>query len=678
MAVAQSEPVALPDAAIQARRAAELREGILPSLGAREVTFDRETIEALPGGANRPLNQLLLQTPGVVQDSFGDIHIRGEHRNLQYRLNGVAIPESLQGFGQVFDSRSLRSVGLLTGALPAQYGFRTNAVIELETRSGALEPGGTIGVYGGSFGTIQPYASLAGVAAGWDLFATGSWLQSDRGIENGTRDRTVPNNETEQLRGLAYAARQLDATTRLSLIAGSSVNRFQIPAVAGVPQSFTAFGIDAADSGALRSRQWERTYYGVAALTKSFGDLDVQVAPFVRYSSIHYTPDTVRDLVFSGVAADVLRRTFAGGVQADAAWRAAPRHTIRFGTQLTGERVQGVSNSFVLPLDGDGNAIDDPFRLGDRNARTGALYGFYVQDEWRVADRLTINFGARVDQMVQYVTAGQVSPRVNVVYRPTETTTLHAGYARTFTPPQFELIASPTLERFVGTTAAPQSLVNDAVRPERAHRFDVGVSQAIGPNLTIGVDAYYKDVRDLLDYGQFGNALIFTPFNYRRGRIYGVEFASRWQTERFLAFGNLAVSRGVGQDIRSGQFNIESDELEYARRKEVRVDHDQLLTGSAGAVWRAWQGGRLSASTLYGSGLRSGFANTEKVAPYATVNLGVQQDLVLPDGGVWTARFDILNALDARYALRDGTGIGVGAPQFGARIGFFGGLSRSF
>ena len=237
----------LPELVVQARRAEAARQGILARFGAREYQVERGTIEALPGGANQPLNQVLLQTPGVVQDSFGDIHVRGEHRNLQYRINGVQLPEGLQGFGQVFDSRSLRSVSVLTGALPAQFGFRTNAVISLETRTGALDPGGSVGLYGGSFGTLQPHASYAGVVGGWDLFATGTFLRSDRGVENPTPARTVPNNETEQLRGLLYAARQLDATTRLSVVAGTALNRFEIPAPGGVR---SAFG----DDGSSRAR----------------------------------------------------------------------------------------------------------------------------------------------------------------------------------------------------------------------------------------------------------------------------------------------------------------------------------------------------------------------------------------------------------------------------------------
>ena len=174
----------LPEVVVRARRAEAARQGILARFGAREYQVDRSTIDALPGGANQPLNQILLQTPGVAQDSFGEIRVRGEHRNLQYRLNGVALPESLSGFGQVFDARSLRSVSVLTGALPAQFGFRTNAVVNIETRTGALDPGGSAGVYGGSFGTVQPHLSWAGVVGGWDVFGTGTFLRSDRGIEN--------------------------------------------------------------------------------------------------------------------------------------------------------------------------------------------------------------------------------------------------------------------------------------------------------------------------------------------------------------------------------------------------------------------------------------------------------------------------------------------------------------
>jgi hypothetical protein len=132
----------VPDTVVQARRLDEARGVISPTLGATVSTLDRNAIEGLPQGVEAPINQLLLTFPGVVQDSFGEIHIRGEHRNLQYRINGVTIPEGIQGFGAYLDARGLRSLSLITGALPAQFGYRTGGVVDVNLLSGASNPGG--------------------------------------------------------------------------------------------------------------------------------------------------------------------------------------------------------------------------------------------------------------------------------------------------------------------------------------------------------------------------------------------------------------------------------------------------------------------------------------------------------------------------------------------------------
>jgi outer membrane receptor protein involved in Fe transport len=51
---------------------------------------------------------------------------------------------------------------------------------------------------------------------------------------------------------------------------------------------------------------------------------------------------------------------------------------------------------------------------------------------------------------------------------------------------------------------------------------------------------------------------------------------------------------------------------------------------------------------------------------------------VLPYTGALDVRFDIINLFDEDYEIRDGTGVGVGAPQFGPRRGFFGGITKTF
>jgi outer membrane receptor protein involved in Fe transport len=104
----------------------------------------------------------------------------------------------------------------------------------------------------------------------------------------------------------------------------------------------------------------------------------------------------------------------------------------------------------------------------------------------------------------------------------------------------------------------------------------------------------------------------------------------------------------------------------------------QRMMGSAGASY-LWDKTLFTANLIYGSGLRSGFANVDHTTPYASVNLGASCELqAAPGDKPITMRFDIVNVFDQIYELRDGTGIGVFAPQFGPRRGYFAGISKKF
>src|SRR6266567_5617593 len=160
------------------------RNQIQPSLGASLYEFRRSTIENQPQGDNQPFNQLLLQAPGVAQDSFGQLHVRGEHANLQYRLNGVQLPEGINVFGQALETRLANSVSLITGALPAQYGLRTAGIVDIQTKTGTLAPGGSLTMYGGSQSWFQPSVEFGGRVGQIDYYVTGEYLQNALGIEN--------------------------------------------------------------------------------------------------------------------------------------------------------------------------------------------------------------------------------------------------------------------------------------------------------------------------------------------------------------------------------------------------------------------------------------------------------------------------------------------------------------
>jgi outer membrane receptor protein involved in Fe transport len=310
----------------------------------------------------------------------------------------------------------------------------------------------------------------------------------------------------------------------------------------------------------------------------------------------------------------------------------------------------------------------------------------YLQDEWRILPRLTLNYGLRFDRVNAFVEEGQTSPRANLVWAATDTTTVHAGYSRYFAPPPFELVGGETIAKFENTTAAPEVTQDDPVKSERSNYYDLGIEQKLPHDVSVGFDSYYKEATNLIDEGQFGAPIILTPFNYAHGQVYGFEFTGTYGGRGpFQAYANFAVQRAIGKDIVSSQFNFSADDLAYIATHYIHLDHEQQYTGSAGASY-LWRGTRVSADILLGSGLRasevlpdgSTIPNGAHLPYYRQVNLGVVHDFERQGLTGLTARADVINLFDQKYQIRNGTGVGVGAPQYGPRRGFFVGFTQAF
>ncbi|MBB2931468.1 TonB-dependent receptor [Paraburkholderia silvatlantica] len=667
------------DVTVNAQRLDRARNGLLPEVGASVYRITQADIDASPQGANTPLNQVLLQAPGVANDSYGQLHVRGDHADLQYRLNGILIPEPISGFGQSLDARIIDQLNLVTGALPAQYGYRTAGIVDIRTKTGDTGNGGTIDVYGGSHQTIQTSADVFGSSGPFSYYFSGSLGQNNLGIEAPTSDGSPLHDHTRQGNGFGYMSYLLNPLTRVSVMFGTASNQFQIPNTPGLTPVYTLNGQSSFNSADLNETQSELNNFAAVALQGTNGGaLDYQVAFFTRYTRTKFNPDPVGDLIFNGVASEDFHSNQANGVQSDFTWRLNDSHTVRAGLMFQQEHAVFDDSVSVFPVDANGNQTSDqPLTIQDSHSQTGYLYSLYVQDEWKLAPKLTLNYGLRYDRMDEYVQAGQLSPRIGLVYQPTNATTLHAGYARYFTPPAFELVSDATISKFNGTTNQSPSSQNDPVKPERADYFDIGITQRLTPALTVGLDAYYKRATDLLDEGQFGSALIFTPFNYQYGRVYGVEFTSSYHQDNVSAYVNVAFSRAQGKNIVSAQFNFDPAELAYIANHWVSLDHDQRITASFGGTYTLGMT-TFTADAIVGSGLRSGFANTDRLPWYAQINLGVIQHFNEPLVGKFDARLVLVNAFDRVYELRDGSGIGVSAPQYGPQRAIYAGLTKHF
>src|SRR5438309_2161172 len=391
------------------------REAIVPNLGATRYTIGPDRLDSQAQGENAPFNQTILRFPGVAQDSFGQLHVRGEHANLQYRIDDVLLPESIPGFGPELATRFADNISLMTGALPAQFGFRQTGVIDIHTKTGAAFIGNEASIYVGSFDTFMESLERGGVTGKLSYYVTQSYLHNGIGIENPTRSSSPIHDDTDQFKEFAYLSYIIDDTSRFTLLAGDNHNDFQIPNNPGQTPMFNDMGRTNFNSAKLDENQSEDNAYEILTYQKNAGDFNFQASVFNRYSSVLFRPDNVGDLIFNGVASRVERDILSNGAEFDSSYKLNEEHTLRGGFIFTEQYATVGTATLVFPVDANGNQT--PRRIVDNHSKYGYFYGFYLQDEWKPFEQLTVNFGGRLDFVNAFADENQFSPRINVVYK---------------------------------------------------------------------------------------------------------------------------------------------------------------------------------------------------------------------------------------------------------------------
>jgi outer membrane receptor protein involved in Fe transport len=655
---------------------------LLPNLGASSYGLDQQAIDTLPQGKNTPIDKVVLQAPGVSYDSAisnPDFHVRNEYANVQYRINGIQLPDGVSALGPVLETGFIGTLNLLDGALPAQYGLRTAGVVDMTTKA-KFDPGGTVDLYGGTWNTVSPSIEYGGSAGNnTQYFLTGRYLQSDQGLENAMSTPNPIHDRTEQGKFFGYGSTLLGDSSRLTYMTGAFIGRFQIPDVTG-QAALGDFGSPDLSSTALNENENDRFYFGIVALQTHRDNIDTQLSVFTRYATVDFMPDVYDDLAFNDVASSVVRKSLLNGAQFDAADRLGDSHTLRGGLIFSVERTEVDDLATVLPLDPQANPLPTPVNLNDYTAKLGWVAGGYVQDEWRIRPDLTLNTGLRFDQINQFVSANQFSPRIALIYRPLADTLLHAGVSRYFTPPMQAQSTPNNLALFENTTQQPVIPLDDRVQPERATYFDLGLEQRFCSDFTAGADLYYKRATDALDDGQFGQSVALDQFNYARGFSRGAELKFNYTAGGLRAYANVSHEITMVKEVNSNQYLIDDPvEFAYLASRYTPTSDAQTISASLGTSYR-WRGMLASVDGIYGSGLRSGFANLEHTPQYTQWNAAIAWNF-----DPWantqkplTLRLSVINLLDRSYLLRSATGVGEFAPQYGPRRGIFAGLTQQF
>jgi outer membrane receptor protein involved in Fe transport len=659
-------------------RAARLKaQNDLSRTGASKYTLSDRDITNLPAGKYTPLNEVLVQMPGVTLDQNQEIHIRGEHMGIQYQMNGVLLPLDINTdptFTQLLNSFFVKKVSLLDGVLPARYGYRTAGVIDIVTKDGCGQQDGDFSILGGQRNTIEPSFEMAGCKGAIGYYLTGLYLHNNIGFSSATPAPDPIHDVMDQGQAFSNFTYQVGPAARLSLMSGFTVNDGQFPNRPGMPALYQLDGInpEAHPSSAINSSLEQQDYFGVLALNAApASDLDYQLAYSVHYNSEQFNPDPVGDLIYQGLASRVFNSDLSNSIQGALSWQPLVSHAVRFGFYFGEYGVEVDDRSLVFPVDSQGHQLQTTsIIVGANMNRINVLGGLYAEDTWHISDKLGVNFGTRWDIVSGFTSGNQVSPTINFIYQWRPETTLHAGFARYFQVPNFQAVSPNIIAVFNGTSGATGVGGNPFPAPERDYYWDAGLAHRLDASLNFEQDNYLRLDRNYLDEGQFGFVPIEAPFNYSRGYGWGTENSLTYNGEHLSARLNFTVAREEDIGVDTGQFNFTPAELLYMDSHHFILDHTALFTVSGGAAYR-WRKWLFTMDGLFNTGLRAGFANREGLPNVFQVNLSAAREFEISPIGKLTDRVVLLNILDRTNLIRPPNGIGVFQSAYGPRIAVY-------
>jgi outer membrane receptor protein involved in Fe transport len=472
------------------------------SAAGSHVDIGASLIEQLPTATpTKQLSAMLLSAPGFIPSQNGRVHVRGSHGQIQYVVDGVPLTDEYsEAFANPLDPRYVKSAEVMTGGIPAEYGGKLAAVVDITSKSGLDEPRSVFGnatLNVGRFNALDGGVTVGGrISPRVGYFLSGGGNRTDRYLDPPTTDNFHNNGHAERFTGkLELRPTDADFVRAVVSVNGS---HFQVP---NRPDA-QADGVDAAQD--LRDNSQTVTWlhqFGSAATMDVVGYRRSADAKLDGLVADAFSASQDRSLDHQGINASVSATSgmhrFKAGVQYDR---------------------NPVAEHFLM----NGRFLAVNFIAFD-GSRTGQNVGMFAQDTITLVPDLHVSLGVRYDRYKLIVEESAVSPRVGVAYHLHDSgTVFRASYNRIFMPPFSENLLFSSSPQARALAADPNDAGED-VRSERQHAFEAGVQQALGTRARLDVAYYRKDMRNVADVDQFFDTTVTFPISADKGLAQGVE-----------------------------------------------------------------------------------------------------------------------------------------------------------
>jgi hypothetical protein len=634
-----------------------------------DQSYDQNRSHASP---TTTASQLIQQSvAGSARAPTGEVHIRGQHAEYTYFVDGVPVPSGVSGsLNELFDPAVVNSINFKTGGWDSEFGNKNAAVIDVTTR---IPSGGfhmNAAGYGGAFSTNGQSINASTNHGKFGFFGALSRQETAMRREPVLFDTVTftPynfHNHGDDVFGFGKLQYTPTSSDVINLEGNWTRTKFQVP--------FDSTGGNSADDNqtdvnSFLNLGWRHHFAGAANdVSRDAKGGELFTGLFYRDGSLRYVPGPANDpqfTFFPDTTKYNLRenRSFTTtGAKVDYSYRANEQFEVKMG--LLAQLTTGQENFVTSTTKGR-------FGPASNSHLSGHDVGVYAQTVWAPNEHLELRTGVRYDaHTAPYAgTLSQVSPRVrlNVFLGPANTFYLY--YGRLFVPTNVEDLRAITSVAQAGVVALPTI-------PERDHFYEAGYIHRFPFGVVTKLSAFHKQSSPGIDDNTIPGSAIVTSVNIAQVRITGVETVLEVRPKGPLS-GNLnfSVNHAYGFGVITGGFFPTE-----VPRGTFDLDHDQRVSATANVVYSAGAF-YLSAVESVGSGLTNGvdpgdcncrygtglfaFNKGIKVKPNFITSLSAGYSLTV---GATTVRPELFvdNLFDTQYLLK-GTffsGASVGRPR---------------
>lgn len=529
-----------------------------PTSSISSISISPSFVAKMPAfGGEVDIFRTLQLLPGIASASelSSGLYVRGgsPDQNL-ILLDGVTVynPSHLAGFISSFNNDAIKDIRMIKGAFPAEYGGRLSSVLDLTMKEGTKDKlSGKAGISLISSkltleGPINENSSfmVSGRRFYFDLLL--SVLTEDAPTYyfydfNAKANYKLSDNDVVYVSG--YFARDVfgvdeDANSNISIDWGNSTANMRWMHIVN-PELFTNFSL----------------IYTDYSFNSNFEEND----------NYFETLSRIRDIVLKG----------------DAQYLAYDDHIFKSGLDLTWHNFTSDANlsagQEVAELEGFGESVINTFDLAA-----------YVQDEWKVTDKLDMNLGLRA-YYFQQGNYFDLEPRFSATYMTDAGIRLKAAAA----------IANQYIHLIVrNNISLPTDLwfpSTENLKPSRSYQAVLGAETNIfDDTYLLSIEGYYKKMDNLLEYRDDAEFTLGSPleeqFTKGGGKAYGVELFLNKRIGNFTGWVGYTLAWTTRQfaELNNGKEFYPR----YDRRHDVSVTLNYELSDS-------WE---LGASWVYGTG----------------------------------------------------------------------------